>query len=94
MASILVIEDDEGVRGLLRLWLEEAGHTVWETTNGRDGTREFRKRPIDLIRLGLVRNRPAWKIPTKRFPSHVPPLVNLLLGEHTKCYPSGVFYFG
>ena len=49
MASILVIEDDEGVRGLLRLWLEEAGHTVWETTNGRDGTREFRKRPIDLV---------------------------------------------
>ena len=49
MASILVIEDDEGIRGLLRIWLEEAGHTVWDTTNGRDGTREFRKAPIDLV---------------------------------------------
>ena len=49
MASILVIEDDDGIRALLRLWLEEAGHTVWETMNGRDGTREFRKAPIDLV---------------------------------------------
>lgn len=49
MPSILVIEDDEAIRELLRLGLEEAGYTVREAKHGRDGTREFRKAPIDLV---------------------------------------------
>ena len=49
MHSILIIEDDAAVRQLLRLCLEEAGYDVKEATTGRDGTREFRKGPIDLV---------------------------------------------
>jgi len=49
MHSILIIEDDAVVRQLLRLCLEEAGYDVKEATTGRDGTREFRKAPIDLV---------------------------------------------
>ena len=64
MASILVIGDDDGVRALLRLWLEEAGHTVWETMNGRDGTREFRKAPIDLVtsQTSTCRSAMDWDV--------------------------------
>lgn len=48
-ASILIIEDDAPLRQLLRLCLEEAGYDVKEAITGRDGTREFRKAPIDLV---------------------------------------------
>ena len=48
-ARCLIIEDDAAVRQLLRLCLEEAGYDVKEATTGRDGTREFRKTPIDLV---------------------------------------------
>jgi DNA-binding response OmpR family regulator len=47
--TILVIDDEEAVRHLLRLCLEEAGYIVSEAPNGRKGVHAFRNAPTDLV---------------------------------------------
>ena len=47
--SILVIEDEEPVRDLLRSCLEDAGYIVSEAPNARKGLQAFRKAPTDLV---------------------------------------------
>jgi two-component system response regulator (stage 0 sporulation protein F) len=49
MATILIIDDEESVRALLRFALESAGYEVTETANGRQGLERYRHRPTDLI---------------------------------------------
>ncbi len=48
-ATILVIDDQECVRLLLKLVLEGAGFHVAEATNGRHGLELFRERHADLV---------------------------------------------
>jgi CheY-like chemotaxis protein len=48
-SSVLIIEDDEALRRVLRLGLEQAGYTVREAKNGRQGVNSFRKAPTDLV---------------------------------------------
>jgi CheY-like chemotaxis protein len=47
--TILLIEDDDSVRALLRTTLTSAGYTVLEANSGRRGIRSFRKAPSDLV---------------------------------------------
>ena len=49
MATILVIDDQESIRALLRATLEGAGHEVTEAPNGRLGLELYRFRPTDLV---------------------------------------------
>ena len=49
MATILVIDDQESIRTLLRFTLEGAGHTVLEAANGRLGLALYREQSADLI---------------------------------------------
>ena len=49
MATILVIDDEEPVRTLLRFALEAAGYEVTEAANGREGLERYRQRPTDLV---------------------------------------------
>lgn len=49
MATILIIDDEEGIRALLRTVLEAAGYEVTEAANGRQGLEWYRRRPTDLI---------------------------------------------
>ena len=49
MPTILLIEDDDSVRALLRTTLTSSGYTVQEAVNGRHGIRVFRKAPTDLV---------------------------------------------
>ena len=48
-ATILIIEDEESTRVLLRSMLEAAGHEVREASNGRIGLALYRDRPPDLV---------------------------------------------
>ena len=48
-ATILIIDDEEPIRALLRFALEAAGHEVTEAANGRQGLDLYRQRPTDLI---------------------------------------------
>ena len=49
MASILVIEDNELVRGFLRAVLEQQGHAVTEAGQGRAALQRLRQSPFDLV---------------------------------------------
>ena len=48
-ATILIIEDEEPIRALLRFALEAAGYEVTEAANGRQGLDLYRQRPTDLV---------------------------------------------
>jgi DNA-binding response OmpR family regulator len=48
-ATILIVDDEEPIRGLLRFALEAAGYEVTEAANGREGLDLYRQRPMDLI---------------------------------------------
>jgi two-component system response regulator (stage 0 sporulation protein F) len=49
MASILVIDDNEPVRGFLRAVLEAQGHTVTEAGQGRMAVQLLRQSSVDLV---------------------------------------------
>jgi DNA-binding response OmpR family regulator len=49
MPAILIIEDTDPVRSMLRAALEMAGYDVIEARHGRVGIRSFRQRPTDLV---------------------------------------------
>jgi two-component system response regulator (stage 0 sporulation protein F) len=49
MASILIIDDEEIIRALLRSVLEAAGYEVTEAANGRIGLELYRQNPKDLV---------------------------------------------
>jgi two-component system chemotaxis response regulator CheY len=49
MAQVLIIDDEEAVRGLLRLALELEGHQVAEARNGQEGLQRYRAGPTDLV---------------------------------------------
>ncbi len=49
MATILIIDDEERIRALLRTTLEGAGYEVTEAPNGRIGLELYRHRPPDLV---------------------------------------------
>jgi DNA-binding response OmpR family regulator len=50
---ILVVDDDDDIRGLVRKLLERAGTEVRETPNGREGLREFHAWRPDLVVLDV-----------------------------------------
>lgn len=54
MATILVIDDQEPIRALLRVALEDAGHEVREASHGRHGLELYRERSADLIITDIV----------------------------------------
>jgi two-component system response regulator (stage 0 sporulation protein F) len=48
MATILIIDDEEPIRAVLRTTLEAAGYEVTEAANGRQGLERYRQGPTDL----------------------------------------------
>ena len=54
MATILIIDDEEPVRALLRTTLEAAGYEVTEAANGRIGLALYRHRQMDLVITDIV----------------------------------------
>ena len=54
MATILVIDDQEAIRTLLRAALEGAGHEVREASNGLLGLERSRERAPDVVILDLL----------------------------------------
>jgi CheY-like chemotaxis protein len=53
MARILVMDDDELLRGALRVVLEGVGYEVLEGADGEAGLRLQRERPADLVLVDI-----------------------------------------
>ena len=49
MARVLIIDDDSGVRTLLRDLLEDAGYEVIDADNGDSGFNLYAANPADLV---------------------------------------------
>jgi DNA-binding response OmpR family regulator len=52
-SRILVVDDDDDIRGLLRALLERAGHQVTEAPDGLAGLRELYAASPDLVILDV-----------------------------------------
>lgn len=52
-ALVLVVDDDDDIRGLVRELLERAGHEVRTASNGREGLRMLFERTPDLVILDV-----------------------------------------
>lgn len=53
MERILIIEDDEDIRDILKLYLEGQSYEIWEAENGVEATKQLIKHP-DLVILDLM----------------------------------------
>lgn len=49
MARILVIDDEDAIRRMLRIAFEHNGHQVFELPSGRDAVRLHSETPVDLV---------------------------------------------
>lgn len=54
MATILIIDDEKGIRKMLRQILESEGHQIVEANNGRKGLELYRQAPADLVIMDLL----------------------------------------
>jgi DNA-binding response OmpR family regulator len=54
MAQILLVDDDENFRLMLKMTLKAMGHEVSEATNGDKAWAKFNAEPTDLIILDLI----------------------------------------
>ncbi|MBF0160426.1 MAG: response regulator [Magnetococcales bacterium] len=54
MAHILLIDDDQGVRYLLRSYLEMDGHHIMEAENGQDGIKIGCSGHFDLVFTDMI----------------------------------------
>jgi DNA-binding response OmpR family regulator len=54
MAEILLIDDDDNLRGMLRMALAHGGHTVTEAVDGRDGLLRFKAKVPQLVITDLI----------------------------------------
>jgi DNA-binding response OmpR family regulator len=82
-ASVLVVDDDDDIRTLVKTLLERGGMTVYEAPNGREGLREFHARRPDLVVLDV--NMPemdGWNVLERiRDMSDVPVLMLTARGD-------------
>ena len=54
MARVLIVEDDESFRALLKETLLAAGHVATEAASGREAIRALRLEPPDVVLTDLV----------------------------------------
>jgi DNA-binding response OmpR family regulator len=54
MKRILLVEDEDDLRGILRIFLEKMGYAVSEARNGKEGIGIFNKEAIDLVISDLM----------------------------------------
>ncbi len=52
--KILIVEDEENIRELLRIYLEHEGFTVAEAANGADGLQKWKKENPDMLLLDVM----------------------------------------
>ncbi|TLY20362.1 MAG: response regulator, partial [Nitrospirae bacterium] len=54
MPSILVVDDEDQIRQLIRETLEQAGYHVTEAQDGTEALQQYRVTPADLVILDIL----------------------------------------
>lgn len=85
-ASILVVDDEQRMRDLLRLYLENEGYSVVEASNGTEALQLFRQSPFDLVIVDLMLPQTdGWAVCRSiRQASDVPLIIVTALGSESE----------
>ena len=54
MPSVLVVDDEDQIRQLIRETLESAGYEVEEACNGKEGLERYRTKSADLVIMDVL----------------------------------------
>lgn len=54
MPSVLVVDDEDQIRQLIRETLEQAGYDVQEARDGKEGLDRYRSKPADLVIMDIL----------------------------------------
>lgn len=54
MPSVLVVDDEDSIRQLIREALQHAGYDVREARDGKEGLRCYRQEPADLVIMDIL----------------------------------------
>ena len=54
MDRVLVVDDEQGVRAVLKASLEQAGYAVDEAADGAEALALYEKKPVDLVVTDIV----------------------------------------
>lgn len=54
MAKILLVDDDDAIRKVLRITLTRQGHEVEDVANGSTAWAKFEARPADVVIMDLI----------------------------------------
>jgi two-component system cell cycle sensor histidine kinase/response regulator CckA len=83
--TILLVEDDAGVRGATRRFLEAHGYTVLEATQGREALRLCEKHcgPIDLLITDVVMPEMSGRDVAERLKPSRPNMKVLFMSGYT-----------
>jgi len=54
MATILIVDDEKGIRDLLRKALEKVGYQVKDAESGKEGIELYRNAPTDLVIMDIL----------------------------------------
>ena len=54
MAKVLVIDDEKGVREMVRRMLESEHHTILEAADGIDGVKVFQEEQPDVVVTDII----------------------------------------
>jgi two-component system chemotaxis response regulator CheY len=54
MSSVLVVDDEDQVRQLVRETLARAGYQVWEARDGKEALQQYRQQHIDLVVMDIL----------------------------------------
>ena len=54
MPSVLVVDDEDQIRQLIRETLEQAGYDVQEASDGKKGLERYRAKPADLVIMDIL----------------------------------------
>ncbi|HEB72958.1 MAG TPA: response regulator [Nitrospirae bacterium] len=54
MAHVMIIDDDQYVRSVVKQMLEAAGYVVTEASSGREGIEKHEENPADLIITDII----------------------------------------
>lgn len=54
MPSVLIVDDEDAIRGLIREALGQAGYQVSEARDGKEGLLRYRQIPADLVIMDIL----------------------------------------
>lgn len=83
--TVLVVEDEDGVRSLITMLLSRNGYTVWEASNGEDALNLCRDRnaPVHLLITDLVLPRMNGRELSERMAEQHPGVRTLFMSGYT-----------